>query len=87
MLAADLIIKLYKRYFRTCKKFVPGTMPVKFLPYKNRVTTWVKPVLVAEIKFAQWTEEGIMRAPIFLRFRSDKRPEECTLVGRSTCVD
>jgi len=56
-------------------------MPVKSLPYKNRATTWVRPVLVAEIKFSKWTEEGIMRAPIFLRFRTDKSPEECLLTA------
>jgi bifunctional non-homologous end joining protein LigD len=55
------------------------SMPIKTLPYKNRRTTWVKPVLVAEVKFTQWTLEGIMRAPIFLRFRSDKSPQECVL--------
>ena len=52
---------------------------VRSIPYKNRETVWVKPVLVAEVKFAEWTEEGIMRAPVFLRFRADKSPEECVL--------
>ena len=56
-------------------------MPVKSLPYKNRATTWVIPVLVAEIKFSRWTEEDIMRAPIFLRFRTDKSPDECILAA------
>jgi bifunctional non-homologous end joining protein LigD len=55
------------------------TMPIKILPYKNRHTTWVKPVLVAEVKFTQLTKDGIMRAPILLRFRSDKGPQECIL--------
>jgi bifunctional non-homologous end joining protein LigD len=71
--------KTIKEIISDLQEIRTSTMPVKFLPYKNRATTWVKPVLVAEIKFAQWTEEGIMRAPIFLRFRSGKRPEECTL--------
>ena len=54
-------------------------MAVKSIPYKNRETVWVKPVLVAEVKFAKWTEEGIMRAPVFLRLRIDKKPKECIL--------
>ncbi|HEY7109700.1 MAG TPA: DNA ligase D [Nitrososphaeraceae archaeon] len=58
-----------------------NTMPVKYLPYKNRATTWVKPVLVTEIKFSRWTDEDIMRAPIFLRFRNDKSPEDCILAA------
>ena len=40
---------------------------------------WIEPKLVAEVKFSGWTNEKIMRAPIFLRFREDKRPEECII--------
>jgi bifunctional non-homologous end joining protein LigD len=34
-------------------------------------TTWVEPKLVAEVKFHSWTEDGHLRAPIFLRLRDD----------------
>ena len=54
-------------------------MPIESLPYKNRNTVWVEPSYVVEIKFTGWTKDGIMRAPIFLRFRDDKSPEECLL--------
>jgi bifunctional non-homologous end joining protein LigD len=30
------------------------------------VTTWVKPVLVAEVKFTEWTSAGEMRHPVYL---------------------
>ncbi|MBV9574768.1 MAG: non-homologous end-joining DNA ligase [Acidobacteriales bacterium] len=44
---------------------------------------WVKPRLVAEIKFSEWTHEtsigGIkLRAPVFMGLREDKSPNECT---------
>ena len=44
---------------------------------------WVKPELVAEIKFSEWTHETAeggpkLRAPVFLRLRDDKHPKECT---------
>ena len=61
------------------QKLIINSMPIDHLPYMNRQTTWVKPVLVAEVKFAGWTKEGIMRAPIFLRFREDKNPEDCVI--------
>jgi bifunctional non-homologous end joining protein LigD len=37
---------------------------------------WVKPELVAEIAFTEWTEEGRLRHPRFLGLREDKAPEE-----------
>jgi bifunctional non-homologous end joining protein LigD len=40
-------------------------------------TTWVEPTLVCEVEYTEWTEEGLLRQPVFLRFREDKRPEEC----------
>jgi bifunctional non-homologous end joining protein LigD len=40
------------------------------------VTTWVKPSLVAEVKFTEWTSSGEMRHPVYLGLRTDKRPED-----------
>ncbi|MEO9319610.1 MAG: non-homologous end-joining DNA ligase [Nitrososphaera sp.] len=53
--------------------------PIGDVPHVNRQAVWLKPRLIAEIKFSGWTREGIMRAPIFLRFRDDKQPRDCTL--------
>jgi bifunctional non-homologous end joining protein LigD len=36
-------------------------------------TTWVKPKLVAEVKFTEWTTAGEMRHPVFLGLRTDKK--------------
>jgi bifunctional non-homologous end joining protein LigD len=50
-----------------------------------RKVFWVKPELVAEIEFAEWTggaNEGSgpkLRAPVFLGLRDDKNPKECVL--------
>ena len=55
--------------------------PVDYVPYTNRDPIWIRPELVAEIKFSDWTNEKIMRAPIFLRFREDKIPRECLIEG------
>ena len=46
-----------------------------------RKVTWVKPELVAEIKFSEWThataEGGAkLRAPVFLGLREDRNPRE-----------
>ena len=40
------------------------------------VTTWVRPSLVAEVKFAEWTSKGELRQPVYLGLRSDKRAKD-----------
>jgi bifunctional non-homologous end joining protein LigD len=42
-----------------------------------RNATWVKPKLVAQIAFAEWTADGKLRQPVFLGLRRDKSPREC----------
>jgi bifunctional non-homologous end joining protein LigD len=50
-----------------------------------RTVTWVKPELVAEIEYAEWTDGSSsgtgpkLRAPVFLGLRDDKDPKECLL--------
>jgi bifunctional non-homologous end joining protein LigD len=34
--------------------------------------TWLRPTLVAQIRFAEWTEDGLLRQPVFLGLRDDK---------------
>ena len=41
-----------------------------------RGTHWTRPVLVAQIGFAEWTNEGRLRQPRFLGLRDDKLPAE-----------
>jgi bifunctional non-homologous end joining protein LigD len=38
---------------------------------------WVRPELVATVKFLEWTEEGRLRAPVFVGLRADIEPQEC----------
>lgn len=38
---------------------------------------WVQPTLVCEVKYLEYTDEGLLRHPVFLRFRDDKDPDEC----------
>src|SRR5947208_712680 len=36
----------------------------------------VRPVLVCEVRFSEWTGEGLVRHPVYLGLRSDRRPRE-----------
>jgi bifunctional non-homologous end joining protein LigD len=40
------------------------------------VTTWIRPSLVAEVKFAEWTSKGELRQPVYVGLRSDKRAKD-----------
>jgi bifunctional non-homologous end joining protein LigD len=44
-------------------------------PEVNAPVQWMKPSIVAEIKFQEWTQDGIMRQPVFLGLREDKDPK------------
>jgi bifunctional non-homologous end joining protein LigD len=46
-------------------------------PKTNEPVQWIKPKLVAEVKFSEWTAEHRLRHPVFVGLREDKGPEEC----------
>ncbi|MBV9349274.1 MAG: DNA ligase D, partial [Patescibacteria group bacterium] len=45
----------------------------------ERNAVWVRPKIVVEIKFTEWTGEGHMRHPIIAGFREDKEPEDVVI--------
>jgi bifunctional non-homologous end joining protein LigD len=57
----------------------------------TRRVHYVKPEMVAEIRFTEWTHEGQsgqikMRAPVFLGLRTDKKPRECRFEVKKSSV-
>src|SRR6267378_5054665 len=48
-----------------------STCPFAEKPEVNAPTTWVEPEVVAEVSFQNWTEDGSLRAPVFLHLRDD----------------
>lgn len=47
-----------------------------------RDAIWVRPRLVAQIAYAEWTSDDKLRQPAFLGLRTDKRPRECRWAER-----
>ncbi len=43
--------------------------------------TWVEPALVVEVRYKEWTDEGLLRQPVFVRFRDDKPVTEIAKKG------
>jgi len=54
--------------------------PLAVVPKMPKVrkadVVWVQPRLVAEVKFAEWTHDGHLRAPVYLGLRDDKAAPE-----------
>ncbi|HEU0051468.1 MAG TPA: DNA ligase D, partial [Patescibacteria group bacterium] len=50
--------------------------PFAETPKTNAPAHWVKPRLMCEIKFSEWTDDGHVRQPIFLGLREDKDPKK-----------
>jgi bifunctional non-homologous end joining protein LigD len=68
---------LHARLAPDARKTPPCTGPVP----RGAGSTWVEPRLVVEVRFREWTAEGLLRHPVFLRVRDDKRPEEALREG------
>lgn len=55
--------------------------PFEEVPKTNERAHWVKPKIVVEVKFSEWTSDGKLRQPIYLGTRDDKTASE---VGRES---
>jgi len=55
---------------------VSSKSPFAEAPKTNTPVTWVEPRLVGEVKFREWTTDGILRQPVFLGLRDDKGPRQ-----------
>jgi len=76
--------KSIESIWRTLQKLETRNNPFTGEVEALRKVAWVKPQLVAEIEYAEWTggaDGGSpkLRAPVFLGLRDDKDPKECLL--------
>jgi len=53
----------------------PGHWGLGVTPAVMKRCTWVEPILIAQIKFTEWTSDDQLRQPVFLGLRSDKDPK------------
>ena len=58
----------------------------KGLPKTGR-HVWVEPGIVCEVRFKEWTEDGYLRHPVFLRLRDDKAAEECVRAREEDVIE
>ena len=57
--------------------------PFEEIPKTNERAHWVKPQVVVEVKFSEWTGDGKLRQPIYLGTRDDKKASDVGREGTS----
>jgi ATP-dependent DNA ligase len=67
-----------RRLGRQLASLQTGSKPFEADILPSSGVHWVKPKLVAQIGFTEWTGDGKLRHPRFLGLRDDKKPEEVT---------
>ena len=65
-----------KRLHKKLKKYFIKKCPFLVKPLIRQEVQWIKPLVVCEVKFTEWTREGSMRHPVYLGIRQDKKPKE-----------
>jgi bifunctional non-homologous end joining protein LigD len=87
---AKSLAMLYKKFRKEARDDCPfvdlpskqnGEWVQDITPSMMRKMHWVNPVFVCEIKFAEWTRDKKLRAPVFLGLREDKKPTEVVREG------
>jgi bifunctional non-homologous end joining protein LigD len=70
----ESLAAMAKRLKRLERKSSPFSTPVR----TNEKAHWVRPEVVVEVKFNEWTADDRLRQPIFLGVRDDKDAREVT---------
>ena len=79
--------KRLQSLYRTFQKLIHPECPFGNLPEKRtrhggltaaemKRCTWLKPELVCQVRFSEWTRDGHLRQPVFLGLREDKKAGE-----------
>lgn len=79
--------KLLDEMYAKLKPIEIGKSPFATTPKTNERAHWVRPSLVAEVKFNEWTAGGILRQPIFVGLRDDKTATDVVREPTSNAVE
>jgi bifunctional non-homologous end joining protein LigD len=66
------------RVMKLLKPLETPASPFAVKPKTNERPHWVRPELVAQIKFTEWTADGKLRHPVYLGLRDDKKAATVT---------
>ena len=66
--------KLLADLYARLKLLVTEECPFAERPKPDRGMTWVKPELTCQVKYAEWTQDNHLRAPVYVGLRNDVEP-------------
>ena len=66
-----------KEVFEELRPLVIPKSALKNIPAEVRKSTWVRPELVCEVRFTEWTSAKQLRAPVFQGLRDDIDAKDC----------
>jgi bifunctional non-homologous end joining protein LigD len=69
-------VKLIEEIMRKLRSLERETSPFVNKVVSNTKAHWVRPQLVAEVRFSEWTRDLYLRQPAFLGLRTDKDPKD-----------
>ncbi len=65
-----------KDIFLLLNKHTTAKSPFVQPPIENNLLTWLRPKIVIEVEFLEWTSDGMLRHPSFKGIREDKAPSK-----------
>jgi bifunctional non-homologous end joining protein LigD len=69
--------KSLEKIYKLMQPLKTERSPFVVTPKTNEPVQWLKPKLVAEVKFSEWTADERLRQPVFIGLREDKKAEQC----------
>jgi bifunctional non-homologous end joining protein LigD len=75
-----------ERLWKLLKPLETSECPFYVKPKTLGRPHWVKPKLVVQVRYTEWTDDGRLRHPTYLGLRDDKRPEDVKTTRRGSKV-
>lgn len=69
--------KLLELIYNRIEPLTTAEAPFEVPPQVARTVIWVRPEIVCQVKFSNWTEDRRLRAPVFIGLRPDADPKQC----------
>jgi DNA ligase D-like protein (predicted ligase) len=63
--------KMMKEVFAELTSLKHIKRPIKEKPIDDSATTWIEPLMICEVQYASWTNDRMLREPVFVRMRPD----------------